>query len=445
MTHSIRRRLLLWQISALALSGLLVSLITYSLAWDAFNRVRDYALEQIAYSVLRHGVEPDPDAESEDADQGQFVSQIWDADGALAFSSNESVDLPPQQDGLHVLRRGGEEWHTFTLRRAGLVIQVANTAANRSAMFARIAPWMLLPLSVLIAVLGGLIWMAVGRALRPLEQVRREIGQRDVPSLHALETRGLPDEVAPMVHALNELLARLDTALAAQRRFVADAAHELRSPLTAVKLQAQIARQADDPDEREAALGRLLGGVDRAAHLVEQLLSMARLAPEARQGVFAPVRLDELAKRVVAEFSDQAEARGIDLGVGNCVPVAVSGQAENLRTLLGNLVDNALRYTPAGGRVDVEVGEDAGAVVLSVIDNGPGIPPAERDRVFDRFYRLAGNEPPGADLPGSGLGLAIVREIVALHRGSIALQDTPGGGLTVRIGLPASNDVPPRA
>lgn len=430
--RSIRSRLLVWQVGALALTGLLVSLITYGLAWNGFNRVRDYNLEQIAYSVLRHGVVSESgEALSSSEDHGQFVSQIWTADGRLDYTSRRDIPLPPLKNGRNVLRLGEDEWHVYTLRDGGLTIQVANTTANRAEMFARIIPWLILPMGLLIAGLGGLIWLAVGRALKPLEQVRREIGARDVASLHALDTRSLPEELAPLAGALNALLARLEEALALQRRFIADAAHELRTPLTAVRLQAQLAEQATDPQERQAALTQLIAGVDRAAHLVQQLLDMARLAPEANRFERVPVALDDLARKVVDGFSTQAEARDIDLGVGRCEPLTVPGEPGALRVLLSNLVDNALRYTPAGGRVDVEVGAAEGCAVIRVADNGPGIPPEARERVFERFCRLA-----PADIPGSGLGLAIVRDIVALHSGAIHLEDTPGGGLTVRVELP---------
>ncbi len=428
--NSIRGRLLLWQISALLLTGFLASAITYLLAWDAFNRIRDYGLEQIAYSVVRHGVQYDNDEEVRN-DHGQFVSQIWASDGSLFFSSLNDVGPPRQEPGLHILSWENTEWRVYTLKEGGLTIQVATTSANRARRFATIAPWLLLPMGVLVVVLGLLIRAAVTRALAPLEQVRGEIGQRGVQSLHALDSRSLPDEVAPLVETLNDLLVRLDQALVSQRRFIADAAHELRTPLTAVKLQAQIARRADNEAEREAALTQLSSGVDRAAHLVDQLLGMARLEPAARQAVFAPLALDALVKRTVADVSTLAEARDIDLGVGECAALTLTGQTESLRMMLGNLLDNAVRYTPSGGRVDVELREQGGMAQLSVSDNGPGIPAAERERVFGRFQRLA-----GAEIPGSGLGLAIVKQVVDLHGGQITLDDAPGGGLRVEVRLP---------
>ncbi len=430
MRNSIRGRLLLWQISALVLTGLLVSVITYLLAWDAFNRIRDYGLEQIAYSVVRHGVEYDNDEEVRN-DRGQFVSQIWASDGSLFYSSLDNIGPPPQQPGLHIMEWNKTEWRVYSLKEGGLTIQVATTSANRARRFADIAPWLLFPLGVLVIVLGLLIRAAVGRALAPLEQVRGEIGQRGVLKLHALDSQGMPDEVAPLVDALNDLLVRLDQAMVGQRRFIADAAHELRTPLTAVKLQAQIARRAETSDEREAALIQLADGVDRAAHLVDQLLGMARLEPEANQAKFTPVALDTLVKRTVADFSAQAEVRNIDLGVGECDPLILTGQAESLRMLLSNLIDNALRYSLSGGRVDVELRRSADMAILIVRDDGPGIPASERARVFERFQRLA-----GADIPGSGLGLAIVKQVVAMHSGEIKLDDAPGGGLQVEVVLP---------
>lgn len=436
--NSIRARLLVWQISALIVIGLLTSVITYLLAWDAFNKIRDFSLEQIAYSVVRHGIEYENDEEVR-SDRGQFVSQIWAADGSLFFTSIDADQGPPRQNpGLHVLDWKGTEWRIYSLKEGGLTVQVATTSASRARRFATLAPWLLLPLGVLVVVLGLLIRAAVGRALAPLEQVRAEIGRRGVQSLHTLDSRSLPDEVAPLVATLNELLVRLDQAMVAQRRFLADAAHELRTPLTAVKLQAQIARRAENESERQASLEQLAAGVDRAAHLVDQLLGMARLEPAARETLFAPLALHDLVKRVVADFSSLAEARNIDLGVGACATVSLTGQTDSLRMMLGNLLDNALRYCPRGGRVDVELCVLPDAVLLVVQDNGPGIAAEDREKAFERFQRLA-----GAEVPGSGLGLSIVKQVVLLHGGEIRLKDAATGGLRVEITLPLEAAVNP--
>ncbi len=432
--NSIRRNLLKWQIGALLATGLLASLITYALAWNAFNQMRNDGLVQIAYSIVRHGlVENEGDgAEEEDAsDKGQFVSQIWGDDGELVYTSLDNGGPPRQKPGHHTLSWRGETWHVYTLEDGGVTIQVSNSAARHYPLFRNIGPWLLLPLTLMTAVLGGLIWLAVGRALRPLDKVRAEIMGQAVPSLRAMETRDLPAEVAPLGEALNALLQRLEQAFATERDFIANAAHELRTPLTAVRLQAQLADQARDAAQRAAALDQLRAGVDRAAHVVEQLLQMARLEPDAQQFAFAEVRLDQLAKNAVADFSPQAEDRRIDLGVGTCRPVRLSGHAESLRILLSNLIENALRHTPAGGRIDVDVDEEDGLARLDVADSGPGIPEEFRERVFDRFFRLA-----GPDTPGSGLGLPIARQAARLHGGEITLGESPAGGLRVRVALP---------
>ena len=246
----------------------------------------------------------------------------------------------------------------------------------------------------------------------------------------------------PLVTALNDLLERLRKALERERAFMADAAHELRTPLTALHLQVGMLARASGESERTAAMGTLSAGVQRAIRLVEQLLALARQEPRA-EGRRVPVRLDDLAREVVAELVPLADAGRIDLGVEAAQPATVRGDADELRTLLRNLVDNAVRYTPAGGRVDVTVEAAVAAspgasptaasgARLTVSDTGPGIPPEDRERVFDRFYRRAGTEP-----PGSGLGLAIVKAIADAHGATLTLADGPGGkGLTVTVSFP---------
>ncbi len=428
---SIRRQLLFWLIGALLLTGVLASLITYVLAWDAFSRLRDYSLEQIAYSIVRHGVTSDEADDDDVVDRGQFVSQIWNADGSLAYSSLAGNGPPRMSPGMHTLEWNGEEWHLYALRDGGLTIQVGNPVTRRTQLFAGIIPWLLLPLSLLVLLLAGLIWIFVGRALMPMRQVRAEIASRDAESLRPLAIPGLPDELAPLVETLNGLLGRLETVLGAQGRFVADAAHELRTPLTAVRLEAQLALQSADAAQRDAALAQLIAGVERASHLVDQLLLMARLDPEAWSGRFEAVALDGLTRSIIAELSAQADQRGVDLGLAESDPLTVMGSAPALRAMLTNLIDNALRYIPNDGRVDVALRREGDEACLSVADNGPGIPVEERARVFDRFYRC-----PGTEATGSGLGLSIVSRVVAMHRGRVTLDDTPGGGLTVSIRLP---------
>lgn len=453
---SIRQRLLFWQITALIVTSVLVSAFTYRLAWQAFNRVRDFGMEQIAHSVVRHGVRPHswtldrpehatPRATARHAPQdnppawvtddlGRFISQIWSADGELLYASVEGVGPPLQAPGFHNVEWSGEGWRVYTLVDDEEIVQIAKTASDRASSFAQMAPWLLVPVAVLVLLLGLLIRVAVNRALAPLDALGQDIRRRDEKDLQPITTEGLPEEVAPLGQALNQLLERVARLLTRQRQVLADAAHELNTPLAAVKLQAQLARRAPE-GERNAALDELDRGIARSTHLVAQLLQMARLEADGREHRPAPVRLDLLAAEVVAAFSARAEARGIDLGLDASAASTVHADAQDLRVLLDNLVDNALRHTPPGSRVDLRVEQDTDRVSLLVSDNGPGIAGADRQRVLERFVRLA----PQTETTGSGLGLAIVAQIAQQNGGLLTLASSPPGGLSVRVTFSAAS------
>ncbi|WP_306605041.1 ATP-binding protein [Azonexus sp.] len=432
--NSIRKWLAIWQISALLLTALLVTLLTYHLAWDGFNRIRDYSLEQIAWAVVRHqGDHPAVLAQPVEADR--FLSQVWDRDGKLVFASFPDSVMPRQKPGLTTLLWQGEEWHVMVLEDRGAIVQVANSTASRTRMFNSLGPWLMLPFVLMIFVLGGLIVMAINRALQPLLLLRREISQRSSENLSELPKQGYPEELMPIVGALNELLTRLGSAFAAQQRFIADAAHELRTPLTAVRLHAQIALGETDRQVRDEALRQMLTGVERATRQVDQLLNLARFDPlfgATRQ--YLAVDLLELAKSVVIEHSVLADSNDVDLGLGPSMQVMTPGDPDALRAMLGNLVHNAIRYAGPGHRVDVCIGAENGQVFCTVIDDGPGIPEAARATVLSPFCRLA-----GAETPGTGLGLAIVQEVVFQHAGTLEMSDSPGGGLTVHVRLPRTD------
>jgi two-component system OmpR family sensor kinase len=238
-----------------------------------------------------------------------------------------------------------------------------------------------------------------------------------------------------LVQTINEALERLERGFMVQRDFTADAAHELRTPLTAVRLQTGMVQRALDEAERAEAVADLRAGLGRASHLVDQLLAMARLDADISTTTLEAVDLLELARTVVAEYAPIADAHGVDLGLAPGEPAVIPGERTNLRVLLGNLVDNAIRYTPAGGTVDVAVGHAGAAPILTVTDTGPGIPPEDRERVFDRFYRGRDNK-----VLGSGLGLAIVRRIADRHGAKVTLGDGGGGhGLQVIVRFPPAS------
>jgi signal transduction histidine kinase len=263
----------------------------------------------------------------------------------------------------------------------------------------------------------------------------KAVSRRRPDALAPLSERGLPDELQPLAASLNGLLERLSGAIAAQRRFTADAAHELRTPLAALKLQLDLARRADEPRARAAAFDDLEAGVARASHVVEQLMTLARVEPEAMAQMRTQCDLVALAKDAIVSRAALAANKGIDLGLARASPAAVDGDPASLGILLSNLIDNALRYTPRGGRIDVAVDRDDDHATLTVADTGPGSAPEARERVFDRFYRGENGEE-----TGSGLGLSIVKRIADAHQASISL-DAPehGSGLVVRVRFPLRN------
>ncbi|MFL5422532.1 MAG: ATP-binding protein, partial [Myxococcales bacterium] len=311
---------------------------------------------------------------------------------------------------------------------AGLVVQVAQPLRVRERLAIAASVRFLAPVLLILPLLGFLVWRAVGRSLAPLDQLAEAVGSRTAAALEPLPVSDAPEEALPLVRSLNDLLQRLRGALDAQRAFVADAAHGLRTPLAALNLQLQLVERATDAAERTAALADLRAGLERATHLVQQLLTLARAEPDAVPALAGePVRLADLVEEAVADHAIVAETKGVDLGATEVAGDAVvTGDRAALRILLANLVENAIRYTPRGGRVDVA----AGRSWLEVVDNGPGIPQADRERVFDRFYRRS------SGTQGSGLGLAIVKAIADRHSATVSLRDTPGGGLTVRVEFP---------
>jgi two-component system OmpR family sensor kinase len=320
------------------------------------------------------------------------------------------------------------------MQTSGLVIQVAQDMAARRNMAGALALRTIAPVALMAPLLMLVVWWVVSRSLAPVARVRKQVASRQADDLSAVSEEGLPDEVRPLVQELNLLFDRVRHAFDAQKHFVADAAHELRSPLAALKLQVQGLQRAPDAAARDLAVSRLVAGIDRATRLVEQMLALARHEASMAAGAKPqPVDLAEVARLAISDAVAAAQARRIDIGVSHADPDAVvSGQPEALRMLLRNLIDNAVKYTPEEGRVDVGIATRDSAVELSVDDSGPGLPEEERERVLDRFYRSG--EPKA---PGSGLGLAIVKSIADLHGATVALAPSPSlGGLRVLVRFP---------
>jgi two-component system OmpR family sensor kinase len=416
---SIRRTLLVWLLATVAVAGALVAVGVYRTAYDEAAELFDYQLQQMGIALRDRIFEGGGGGGSDGED---FVIQVWRADGAVVFVSSARL-VPPVRApvGLSTVTADGGDWRVYRIDAQNQIVQVAQPMSLRRDRAAKAALRVLVPLLIALPLLAALIWFVVGRGLAPLTGLARSVAARGPRALDPLPEARAPDEVRPLVSSLNDLLARLGRALDRERAFIGDAAHELRTPLAAVALQLQLLERVPEGPEREQALVRLKAGVGRSARLVQQLLDLARQDEAVTDRLPARVDLAAVAREVVVEQAPQAQARGIDLGL-DASAAEVEGDAESLRVALGNLVDNAIRYTPPGGKVDVRVQTEGKEVIAEVLDTGPGIPAEERERVFDRFYR--GGAAAGS---GSGLGLAIVREIARRHGATVELRDRDGG------------------
>jgi two-component system OmpR family sensor kinase/two-component system sensor histidine kinase QseC len=429
---SIRTRLLAWLLSAVFLGALLGATATYLNVREELEAQFDYQLRQMALSLRDQGYVSPEDAAAIADERRDFVVQIWTMDGLRIYASSAAAGFPARATlGFSDVDAAGTAWRVFSVAARDRVIQVGQPIEVRRDLAARAALRSVLPILALAPLLAALAWWTVGASLAPLRRVVEEVRRRDSRALEPLAAHGTPQEIAPLTSAIDALLASLRSALAAQRAFVADAAHELRSPLTALRLQLGLLERAPDETARRAALQALSAGIERASRLVQQLLTLARSDPDGAPAASAPVDLAETARLAAADVVELAAARGTELSLRAPTAVNVRADAAALRILVRNLADNAVRYTPPGGRVELGVRAQGGSAELTCDDSGPGIPAAERERVFDRFYRraAASEEESG----GSGLGLAIVRAIAERHGARVTLEDSPIGGLRVRV------------
>jgi two-component system sensor histidine kinase QseC len=436
--YSLKGRLLAALLGAVALVWLATAVYSYFDTRHEINELLDAHLAQSASLIvvqLGHELE---ELDLEHAPQlgehsRRVAFQIWERGGVLRLHSLNapSARMSPVEQGYSRARIDGKGWRVFSTWDDGhqFLVQVGERDEAREEIAAGVARNMLVPFAFALPALGLLAWLVIARALAPLRALGREVEARAPDSLGPLAAEDAPAEVVPLVRSLNALFGRVGGLIGRERRFTADAAHELRTPLAALKTQAQVARGATDDAERSRALDNVVAGSDRAARLIEQLLTLARLEPDQLKEQARPCDLREIARGVVADLAPAALARGTEIEFDAEAAARIEGHPELIAVLLRNLVDNAVRYGPAGGSVRVEL---RGAS-LSVIDQGPGIPPQERARVGERFYRLPGTEP-----SGSGLGLSIVERIAAIHGARVALEEGANGkGLRVTVAFPA--------
>ncbi|MCL4798650.1 MAG: sensor histidine kinase N-terminal domain-containing protein [Burkholderiales bacterium] len=436
--HSLRGRLLALLLAGFALAWAAVAVTSVLDARHEIGELFDAQLVESAQLLLaqvRH--EPD-ELEVEDRPLGHryqraLVFQVSDRRGRVVLRSAgaPSEALGGRGEGFGAQVAAGERWRTYALvdERHRVRVVVGERADVRAALARRIALGMLTPLAYALPAFGLLIWVGVGRSLRPLDRLAREVEGRAAENLAEVEARGAPREVVPLVGALNRLFARVREAFEKERRFTDDAAHELRTPLAAIKTHAQVALAAREAAERDRALASIVQGADRTAHLAGQLLTLARVEAGAGPAESAPVHLRRAAADAVAELAPWALDKGVEVALEDGPDATVRGNAALLDVMLRNLVDNAIRYTPAGGAVRVRVRFENGRPSCEVEDTGPGIPADERARVLERFYRVLGSAE-----EGSGLGFSIVRRVAERHGASLHLADGAGGkGLRVRV------------
>ncbi|RFC40961.1 MAG: two-component system, OmpR family, sensor histidine kinase QseC [Candidatus Nitrotoga sp. CP45] len=435
---SLKQRLLVLALTAITLVWLGVTAFTYHNAREEFDEVLDAHLAQAAALLVVQSSHDLDELETEHAPllhkyARRVAFQVWDKGHQLRLHSANAPQQPlaaNEERGFSDHTIDGHHWRVFSTwnESAEYLIQVAERADVRDELARGIAGNMLKPLFISLPLLALLLWIAVARGLRPLDKLTREVEQRAPDNLAALDASSAPREVVPLIERLNRLFTRIEASMQKERRFTADAAHELRTPVAAIKAQAQVARAASSEAERNHALDNAILGCDRAAHLIEQLLTLARIDTLGND-VTEACQLRVIAAEVIAAIAPAALSQHVRLELTEGAEVEVRCNPVLLRILLRNLIDNAVRHTQPGTSVWVSITHQQGLACLSVNDNGPGIPEEELARVSERFYR-----PIGTNASGSGLGLSIVNRIAEIHGASLRIApQISGTGLSVTV------------
>lgn len=431
MSHSIQRHLLQWLTAAILLAAMLQAGWQYQHALGLSDAVFDYHLRQLTLAVRDQVQTMPPGATTLTRSDRDVVVQVWETDGRRSYRSHRDVALPQTaMAGFTTLDSPQGRWRVYTIVDGGRTIQAGQSLQLREAAAARAAAHALIGPIALGTLLSLLAWFVVRRGLRPIGLIAAQVSARAPSNLSPVSSSQVPAEVMPLLSAFNQLLERLKDAQSAQQRLITDAAHALRSPLTALSLQLQQLDDTTAPGD-SAQRARLAAGVARATRLVQQLLLLARSDAATDAVRSSAVRLDMLARNAIADALPLADAAKIDLGMVQADAASVWGDPDLLTAMLANLIDNAIRHAGGGARVDVAVQVLADAVLVEVGDSGPGIPAPERLRVTERFYR-----PANATAGGTGLGLSIVRSVVERYGGELHLDVSELGGLLVQVRLP---------
>ncbi|MGE5758124.1 MAG: ATP-binding protein [Sideroxydans sp.] len=434
---SLKRRLLALALTTVVAVWICTAVFTYFDAREEFGEILDAHLAQSATLLAVQASHELDEIETEHAPLAhkysrRVVFQVWEGGRVLRLHSASAPEQPlaDREQGFSDKVINGQRWRVFSTwddSRKNL-IHVAELTKERDELARAIAGNLLKPLLFSLPLLALLLWLAIAGSLRPLVRLTNEVARREPDNLAPLDAGTAPREVVPLIERLNRLFVRIDASLQKERRFTADAAHELRTPVAAIKAQAQVARAASGEAERIHALDNAILGCDRASHLIDQLLTLARI-DTLDDEVTAPCQLRAIAAEVIAAIAPAALSQNVKLELVEGKEAEVRGNPVLLRILLRNLIDNAVRHTPPGTSVRIEISSVEGQRRLSVTDNGPGIPEPELAKVAERFYR-----PLGTTASGSGLGLSIVKRIAEIHAASLQLAARKeGNGLSVTV------------
>lgn len=442
---SLKRHILALALTSITLVWVAAAALTYIDARRELNEVLDAHLAQASTLLVAQTSHELEEVETEhDPLQHKYslrvAFQIWEEGNRLRLRSANAPTEPLslQENGYSDATINGQRWRVFSAwdNDHSMLIHVAEKTEVRDQLARGIALNLLEPLWIALPLLGIMLWLTVTGSLRPLKRMTNEIEHREPDNLTALDAGTAPSEVLPLIGHLNNLFMRINALIQNERRFTADAAHELRTPVAAIKAQAQVARGATDPQERLRALDQAIAGCDRTSHLIDQLLTLARL-DIADADHREPCALRALVAEVMAEIAPTALNKGVQLELIEGAEITTDGLPTLLRIMLRNLLDNAVRHTPAGTLVRVEM-TGATPPCITVTDNGPGLPAEELEKISRRFYR-----PLETKASGSGLGLSIVQRIVEIHRASMEIGLAPNhSGLRVTITFSSHDRTP---
>lgn len=429
---SIHRYLLLSLIAALSIGTLLVALFLYSKSAEEINELYDSNMKELAgvigtqfnVSKLIASSRNNADSNIHHAailEEEEFLIQVWSKTGKVLYTTHPLIEFPLQTNrNFFTVNHEHRKWRVFVLESEQGIIQISQPQEARHIYIWSLATGLLLPLLLQIPLIGLLIWIAVGQSLKPLDRISKAIQSRTASSLEHLDLEVTPKEVQPVIKEINSLLTRLENAIALQRNFTSNAAHELRTPLAALQLQIDVLARCKTEQERVEAISTLQKGIGRASTLVAQLLTLARLGAEQSKNETV-IELNEILKPILEEHLDQAAIKNIDIGFYETQPLYMRGNAEAIGIVVRNLIDNAIRYSVEGSKIDVMTYSIDASIVLEVQDSAQRIPESEKQKIFERFYR--GSSSNGNT--GSGLGLAIVKDVVEQHHGSIKVSSRP--------------------